>query len=162
MSLDENPSGLECCTVDRLEHYVRVGGQLERRVGTAGDHILQRTLVVADLEAGELEAMGGGDHHDAVLWTNLSPLDHSDIVNPEFLKRVKGGSFEMAAVAAGAQLELSAINYYKEAADNCPDEESAKVFRFLAEWEADHLEHLNTLESRLKDEYFADLGFSPM
>jgi len=93
---------------------------------------------------------------------NLSPLDHSDIVNPDFLKRVKGGSFEMAAVAAGAQLELSAINYYKQAADDCPDEESSKVFRFLAEWEADHLEHLATLETRLKDEYFANLGFTPM
>jgi rubrerythrin len=93
---------------------------------------------------------------------NLSPLDHSDIINPEFLKRVKGGSFEMAAVATGAELELSAINYYKQAAEDCPDAESAKVFKFLAEWEADHLEHLSDLEARLKDHYFADLGFTPM
>ena len=93
---------------------------------------------------------------------NLTPLDDSDIVNPDFLKRVKGGAFEMAVVAAGVELEMSAINYYKKAADDCPDEESSKVFRFLAEWEADHLEHLANLESRLKDHYFADLGFTPM
>lgn len=93
---------------------------------------------------------------------NLSPLDDSEIVNKDFLKRVKGGAFEMAVVAAGAELELAAINYYKKAAADCPDEESAKVFRFLSDWEADHLESLSQLEERLKDEYFADLGFTPM
>jgi rubrerythrin len=92
---------------------------------------------------------------------NLSPLDDSKILNPDFLNRVKGGSFEMAAVAAGAELELSAINYYKKAAAECPDEESAKVFQFLADWEADHLSHLTDLEKRLTDEYFASQGFSP-
>ncbi len=93
---------------------------------------------------------------------NLSPLDHSEIVTPEFLQRVKGGDFEMAVVAAGCQLELSAINFYKKAAAECPDEESAKVFRFLSDWEADHLESLTRLEERMKDQYFADLGFTPM
>jgi rubrerythrin len=93
---------------------------------------------------------------------NLSPLDHSDIITPEFLQRVRGGDFEMGVVAAGCQLELSAVNFYKKAAEECPDEESAKVFRFLSDWEADHLESLTRLEERMKDQYFADLGFSPM
>jgi rubrerythrin len=92
---------------------------------------------------------------------NLSPLDDSEIVNPDFLKRVKGGAFEMAVVAAGCELEKSAISYYKKAAADCPDEESAKVFRFLADWEKDHLNSLNELERRLKDEYFASQGFAP-
>jgi rubrerythrin len=68
----------------------------------------------------------------------------------------------MAAVAAGVELELAAINYYKKAAEECPDEESAGVFRFLADWEKDHLDGLNELEKRLRDEYFADQGFVPM
>ena len=92
---------------------------------------------------------------------NLSPLDDSNIINPDFLRRVKGGAFEMAVVAAGAELELSAINYYKKAASDCPDEESAKVFQFLADWEGEHLRYLSDLELRLKDEYFASIGFSP-
>jgi len=93
---------------------------------------------------------------------NLSPLDDSEIVNPDFLKRVKGGAFEMAVVAAGCELERSAITFYRKAAEDCPDEESAKVFSFLADWEKDHLNSLNALESRMKDEYFADQGFMPM
>jgi rubrerythrin len=93
---------------------------------------------------------------------NLSPLDESEVITPQFLKRVKGGSFEMAVVAAGCELELSAINFYSKAADECPDDESANVFRFLADWEKGHLDALTELEERMKDQYFADQGFSPM
>lgn len=93
---------------------------------------------------------------------NLSPLDHTDIVTPDFLRRVKGGDFEMGVVAAGCELERSAIAFYKKASAECPDEESAAVFRFLAEWEADHLESLMSLEAQMKDQYFAELGFNPM
>jgi rubrerythrin len=93
---------------------------------------------------------------------NLSPLDDSEVITPQFLKRVKGGAFEMAVVAAGCELEMSAIGFYQKAAAECPDEESAKVFRFLADWEKGHLESLSDLQSRMKDEYFAERGFSPM
>lgn len=93
---------------------------------------------------------------------NLSPLDDSQVITPQFLKRVKGGAFEMAVVAAGCELEMSAINFYTKAADECPDVESAAVFRFLANWEKGHLEALTALEERMKDQYFAERGFSPM
>jgi rubrerythrin len=93
---------------------------------------------------------------------NLSPLDDSDVITPQFLKRVKGGAFEMAVVAAGCELEMSAINFYNKAAGECPDEESSKVFRFLADWEKGHLEALSELQDRMKDQYFAEQGFAPM
>jgi len=93
---------------------------------------------------------------------NLSPLDESEVITPQFLKRVKGGSFEMAVVAAGCELEMSAINFYTKAAEECPDAESAAVFRFLANWEKGHLEALTDLEGRMKDQYFAERGFAPM
>ena len=92
---------------------------------------------------------------------NLSALDHSEVITPEFLGRVRGGAFEMGVVAAGVMLEKTAIEYYEQAAEECPDEESARVFRFLATWEEDHLRALQELESRLKDQYFADQGFAP-
>ena len=93
---------------------------------------------------------------------NLSPLDDSDIVHSDFLRRVKGGSFETAVVAAGVELEMSAIRYYKQAAAECPDPESARTFHFLAEWEDDHLRSLTELQERLKQEYFANQGFVPL
>jgi rubrerythrin len=92
---------------------------------------------------------------------NLNPLDHSDVITPEFLDRVKGGAFEMGVVAAGVMLEKTAIEYYSKMANECPDQESAEVFRFLATWEEDHLESLQELEKRMRDQFFADQGFAP-
>lgn len=92
---------------------------------------------------------------------NLSPLDHSEIITDDFLSRVRGGAFEMGVVATGVLLEKTAIDYYSKMSKECPDEESAKVFEFLATWEEDHLKSLQDLEVRLRDQYFADQGFAP-
>ena len=93
---------------------------------------------------------------------NLTPLDQSDIINADFLKRVKGGAFEMAVIATGVELERSAIEYYRSQARECPDETAKKTFQFLADWEKGHLESLRELERQMRDQYFADLGFSPL
>lgn len=92
----------------------------------------------------------------------LTPLDHSDVIGPSFLKRVKGGSFEMAVIATGVELERSAIEYYKRQAASCPDETARATFEFLADWEVGHLEALADLERQMRDEYFAQQGFSRM
>ena len=92
---------------------------------------------------------------------NLTPLDHTDIITPDFIKRVKGGSFEMAVIATGVELERSAIEYYHRQAEECPDETAKKTFQFLAEWEKGHLEALGDLERQMRDQYFADVGFTP-
>jgi len=93
---------------------------------------------------------------------NLSPLDHSEILNSEFLQRVKGGDFEMGVIAAGVELERSAIEFYKQQAIECPDDRGRATFHFLADWEKGHLESLAELEKSMRDQYFADRGFSPM
>ncbi len=93
---------------------------------------------------------------------NLGGLDHPPIITPEFLQRVKGGDFEMAIVSAGVELERAAIEYYAKQAKESPDEETRKVFEFLSKWEESHLRQLDELQSHLRDQYFADRGFSPM
>ena len=65
-------------------------------------------------------------------------------------------------ISAGVELERSAIEFYRKSADECEDEESAKVFRFLADWEKDHLQNLSDLQDVMKDQYFAEQGFTPM
>jgi rubrerythrin len=92
----------------------------------------------------------------------LTPLDHSDVITPAFLKRVKGGAFEMAVIATGVELERSAIEYYRRQAAACPDESARATFEFLADWEVGHLDALAQLEARMRDEYFAEQGFSRM
>ena len=93
---------------------------------------------------------------------NLTPDDHSEIITGDFLQRVKGGEFEMAVIAAGVELERSAIEFYRAQASACPDEKARVTFHFLADWEKGHLESLSELEKTMRDQYFAERGFSPM
>ena len=60
--------------VDRLSHQHGIRGQFHRRVGVAGRHIIQLLLVVGNLKASELQAMGCRNDHYPVLWPDLAPF----------------------------------------------------------------------------------------
>src|SRR5262245_52611703 len=53
--------------VDGPADRVELGGELHGEVGVARRHIGQLPTVVAHLELGELEAVGGGDHDDPLV-----------------------------------------------------------------------------------------------
>jgi rubrerythrin len=95
---------------------------------------------------------------------NPAELDHGagHVIDDEFRKSIKRGKFEMAVIGIGCDLEKKAIAYYKEQADQAEDPDLKQLFTWLSEWEVGHLEHLLELEKMLQDEYWADLGFSPM
>jgi hypothetical protein len=45
--------------INRLAHHRVIGRQLQGRIGVAGGDVLQRLVVIANLETGELETVGG-------------------------------------------------------------------------------------------------------
>ena len=91
-------------------------------------------------------------------------VDHGagHVIDDSFRKSIKRGTFEMAVIGIGCDLENKAITYYKEQAAKAEDPDLKQLFTWLAEWEVGHLEHLVELEKMLQDEYWADQGFSPM
>jgi len=91
-------------------------------------------------------------------------VDHGagHVIDDSFRKSIKRGTFEMAVIGIGCDLENKAITYYKEQAAKAEDPDLKQLFTWLAEWEVGHLEHLVELEKMLQDEYWSDQGFSPM
>lgn len=91
-------------------------------------------------------------------------VDHGsgDVIDDKFRRSIKRGKFEMAVIGIGCDLEKKAVSYYSEQAAKAEDPELAKLFTWLAKWEEGHLANLIELEKMLQDEYWADLGFSPM
>ena len=91
-------------------------------------------------------------------------VDHGagHVIDDRFRKSIKRGTFEMAVVGIGCDLENKAINYYKEQAGLTEDPDLKQLFTWLAEWEVGHLEQLIEIEKMMQDEYWADQGFSPM
>ena len=91
-------------------------------------------------------------------------VDHGshDIIDDRFKKSIKRGTFEMAVIGIGCDLEKKAIQYYKEQAAKTQDPDLRQLFTWLVEWEDGHLEQLLELEKIYQDAYWADQGFSPM
>ncbi len=91
-------------------------------------------------------------------------MDHGagHVIDDSFRKSIKRGTFEMAVIGIGCDLENKAINYYRDQAAKSDDPDLKQLFTWLGEWEVGHLEQLVELEKMMQDEYWADQGFAPM
>lgn len=91
-------------------------------------------------------------------------VDHgaAPIIDDAFRAAVKRGTFEMAVIGIGCDLENKAISFYRAEAAKAEDPDLKQIFSWLAEWEVGHLEHLMEIEKVMQDAYWADQGFSPM
>jgi rubrerythrin len=91
-------------------------------------------------------------------------LDHGagHVIDDSFRKSIKRGTFEMAVIGIGCDLENKAINYYRDQAARTDDPDLRQLFTWLGEWEVGHLAQLVELEKMMQDEYWADQGFAPM
>lgn len=83
------------------------------------------------------------------------------IFSKNIVTRIKTAHYEMTAISVGAQLELTAVKFYRAEADAAADPEVAAFFRELADWESGHYHALLAQQEALKDEYWVDGGFSP-
>jgi len=85
----------------------------------------------------------------------------SPIFSAGLKSRIKEAHMEMSALAIGIQLELGAMNYYREAAGRASDPAIKAFFSELAEWESGHYNALLRQQEALKEDYWSAAGFSP-
>ena len=86
--------------------------------------------------------------------------DHP-IFSSDLTSRAKDAHYEMSALSIGAQLELSAIQFYKAEAEAATDPAVEQFFGELAAWEKGHYDALNRQHAALREDYWSDGGFSP-
>ena len=86
--------------------------------------------------------------------------DHP-IFSADFKRRIKEAHFEMSALAIAVQLELNAINLYREQAAKAPHAEARKLFESLVEWESGHYDALIRQQQELQEAYWNEAGFAP-
>jgi len=75
--------------------------------------------------------------------------------------RVTDAHFEMSALSIGAQLELSAVEFYRQQAEQADDPQVADLFNVLADWESKHYHALLEQQDALKADYWTEGRFSP-
>ena len=87
--------------------------------------------------------------------------DASPIFSDDIRKNIGQADREMSALSIGIQLELSAVNYYKEQAEAAGEGPVREFYGELADWELGHYYALLRQEELLKDEYWTAAGFEP-
>ena len=85
----------------------------------------------------------------------------STIFTDSFKRQAHGADFELGVLSIGMTLESNAIRYFSGAADSATDQEVRDFYRFLADWEQQHLDALRGLFDGVRHDFWADGGFSP-
>ena len=92
--------------------------------------------------------------------TDLSGLtDH--VFTARFREQAKGAAFEMGVLSVGLTLETNAMAHFNHAAGVTDSAEVREFYRYLAEWEKQHFDALNTLYSAIRADFWGAGGFAP-
>ena len=85
----------------------------------------------------------------------------SPIFSAAIKERIGRAHYEMTALSVGAQLELAAERFYREAAAAADNAVVRGFYEELAEWEAGHYHALLGQQESLKEDYWSEGGFAP-
>ena len=95
-------------------------------------------------------------HLTKTAFNNMSPIFSEGIKS-----RIKEAHYEMTALSVGIQLELSAIQFYKEQASKVSDDKVKSFYQELVDWETIHYKILLKQQESLKEEYWNQGEFAP-
>jgi rubrerythrin len=83
------------------------------------------------------------------------------LFSDRFREQAEGAAFEMAALSVGMTLEKNAIAHFSGAARSADEAEIRRFYQFLAEWEQQHLDALQSLSETIRGDFWERSGFAP-
>ncbi len=83
------------------------------------------------------------------------------VLTRELKDKIAAAGFEAAAISAAMAMEQRAISLYSQRAREAKDPEEKALYKWLAEWEGDHLSWLSDLERELTEKVWNDNQFWP-
>jgi rubrerythrin len=85
---------------------------------------------------------------------------NSQVFTGSFRAQAAGAEFELAVLSIGLTLETNAVKYFTQAAQQATEAEVRKFYQFLADWETQHYDSLQTLFEMVRTDHMAESGFS--
>ena len=83
------------------------------------------------------------------------------VFSAKFREQAATTEFELGVLSIGMTLETNALTYFSKAADQAPEKEIKAFYRFLADWEQQHFDALQTLFNAVRADHFAASSFAP-
>ncbi len=107
--------------------------------------------------------LGTGTWNPETAWdVPWAPEDAGRIFSADFVRRIRGRHFEMAALSIGILLEKQAFEFYRSQADVADDESVRAFFRELADWEDGHYRMLLRADEAIQADYWSANRFEPL
>ncbi|HQU33531.1 MAG: hypothetical protein B7Z68_03635 [Acidobacteria bacterium 21-70-11] len=78
-----------------------------------------------------------------------------------FREQAAASEFELGVLSVGMTLESNAIRYFSSAAQQASEAEVKGFYQFLADWEKQHYDALESLFNGVRAEHQAASGFAP-
>lgn len=83
------------------------------------------------------------------------------VLTDELKQRIAGAGFESAAISAAMGMEERAIKLYSQRAEASTDLQEKALYKWLAEWETQHLEFLAAIDKEVTEALWNDNSFWP-
>ena len=85
----------------------------------------------------------------------------SKVITTQLKEEISAAGYEAAAISAAMSMEKNAISLYQNRADETNDPNEKALYKWLAEWEEQHLHFLSEIDKELKDQIWNDNSFWP-
>ena len=83
------------------------------------------------------------------------------VLSERLRKEITAASFEAAAISAAINMEKSAVDLYSERAKTASAPEEKELYKWLAQWEQEHLSKLIDLDKKITQDIWFDNHFWP-
>ena len=95
----------------------------------------------------------------------LDKLPHATaeaVLSRNIVDKIHGAGYEAAVISAGLDFEKNAVKYYSEQAAEAESKEDKALYKWLAEWETQHMELMAGLDEDLREKIWFDNQFWPL
>jgi rubrerythrin len=130
--------------------------------------VRQFFAMMADEERGHIKALS--EQAKSVQKTGVfSPTSFEEenskvasrVLSQEIKEQIAAAGFEAAAVAAAMAMEERSIRLYADRAEESDDPEEQRLYRWLAEWESEHLHFLAGIDREITEKIWFDNSYWP-
>ncbi len=85
----------------------------------------------------------------------------SKVLTKELKEEISAADYEAAAISAAMAMEKNAIQLYSDRASEATDPNEKALYKWLAEWEMQHLNFLAEIDRELTEQVWHDNNFWP-
>ncbi len=83
------------------------------------------------------------------------------VLTKDLKKEMSAADYEAAAISAAMAMEKNAIQLYSDRAADASDSNEKALYKWLAEWEVQHLNFLAEIDKELTEQVWYDNNFWP-